>query len=491
MQVRVRIAPTPSGKLHLGTAHTALFNYLFARHHAGQFILRIDDSDPSRCKKEYEEDIIESLKWLGIEWDEGPDIAGPYGPYRQSQRMNIYKKYIDCLLKEGKAYYCYCTPEELTAERKKMEKAKIIPRYSGKCRHLTVKQVESFKKQNRKPAVRLKVPEKMVSFIDPARGKIAVNSADFGDFIIARGDGTALLGMASTIDDIEMKITHAIRGEDYINFVPRQILIYEALGIKPPIFAHLPFVYAADGSKLSKRHGAVAVSDYRKKGYLPEAIFNYLTFLGWSTGDDRDILTKKETIKLFRLEKVNTNAHHFDVNKLKWLNGVYIRNTSDEKLLWLTKPHLDSQLSKIENQQLRKIIPLLKERIFVLSEVKEMIQFLKTPPDCKKELFKGEKVEEQLQQLEDSLKTIKDWQKSRLFEAIKGVFGEGNYDKKEFYPNLYLAIEGRPTGLPVFESMEILGKAETLKRLKKTLNLVATTPCHSGVPTPCHSGAKR
>lgn len=466
MKVRVRIAPTPSGKLHLGTAHTALFNYLFAQHAKGKFILRIDDSDPKRCNKEYEKDIVESLRWLGIDWDEGVDVGGPYGPYRQSERMGRYKPYIERLLKEGKAYYCYCTPEELAKEREGMEAKKITPRYSGKCRNLTPVQQEKYKKQGRKPAIRLKVTKKIVSFTDPARGKITVNATDIGDFIIARGDGTALLGMAATIDDIEMKITHTIRGEDYINFVPRQILIFEALDFKPPIFAHLPFVYAQDGSKLSKRHGATAVSDYRKLGYLPEAIFNYLTLLGWSPGDDREILTKEETIKLFTLERVNTNPHRFDFNKLNWINGVYIRNTSDEKLA----QYIENLKLKMKNSKLNKVVPLLKERISRLSEAEEMIAFFSETPKYDKGLFRGDRVREELEGVYMVAEDIKDWRSQEIYKKFKEIFKQGGYDKKEFYVNLYVAIEGKPAGLPLFESMEILGKEESLKRLKKAIN---------------------
>ena len=399
MKVRVRIAPTPSGKLHLGTAHTALFNYLFARHNKGKFILRIDDSDPKRSKKEFEEDIIKSLKWLGFDWDEGPDIGGPYEPYRQSQRMDHYKPYIEKLLQKGTAYYCYCTQEELAEEKKRLQKENKRIVYSGKCSQLNQEQIANFNKQGRKPAVRLRVPRKIVSFIDPARGKISVNTNEFGDFIIARSDSSALLVLAITIDDLEMKITHAIRGEDYLNIVPKQIVIYEALGIEPPIFAHLPFVYAQDGSKLSKRHGATSVSEFKQMGYLPEAIFNYLVLLGWSSGDDRDILSKKEIIKLFTLEKVNTNSHRFDINKLNYINGAYIRNMVDKKLLQLIKQYSNIQLPISSFQ---KIVPLVKERIVKLADIDSLIDFfVKDIPYDKELLLKKADIQLVKKQLEN------------------------------------------------------------------------------------------
>ncbi len=473
MTVRVRIAPTPSGKLHLGTAHTALFNYLFSKHHKGKFILRIDDSDPKRCKKEYEKDILTSLKWLGVNWDEGPDIGGPYGPYRQSERMDNYWPYVEKLLKKKKAYFCYCTPKELAIERQRMEKAGKAPRYSGKCRHLSKKQIDNYKKEGRKPAVRLKVAKRKVSFVDPARERITVDAADFGDFIIARGDKTALLGLATTIDDIQMKITHTIRGEDYLNFVPRQILIYEALGFEPPVFAHLPFVYAPDGSKLSKRHGATAVSDYQKMGYLPEAVFNYLTLLGWSVGDDREVLSKEETIKIFNLKRVNTNPYRFDFNKLKWINGVYIRKTSDAKLLQLVKQYASCQPAcrqgRLPVASCQKIIPLLKERITKLSEIDELVKFFIKMPDYNKKLFKGTRVKEELKEILKILTLSTDWKTKKIYKKVKELCQKGAYNKKEFYVNLYIAIEGKGKGLPVFESMEILGKKEVLSRLNKAL----------------------
>ena len=474
MNIRVRIAPTPSGKLHLGTSHTALFNWLFSQHNKGRFVLRIDDSDPKRCKKEYEQDILASLKWLGLNWDEGPDIGGPYGPYRQSERMDHYWPYVEKLLKEKKAYYCYCTPEELDKERKKITKTGKAPKYSGKCRNLTEKQIKEYQKQGRKPAVRLIAANKKVSFTDPARGKITVDANDFGDFIIARADKTALLMLAATVDDIEMKITHTIRGEDYINFVPRQILLFEALGVKPPTFAHLPFVYAQDGSKLSKRHGAVAVSDYRKMGYLPEAIFNYLVLLGWSPGDDREILSKNEIIKLFSLEKVNTNPHRFDFNKLKWINGVYIRKKDDKKLLQLIKPHIKSSKLKAQSSKLLKIIPLIKERIFTLKDADYLIEFFaKDIKYDKKLLFsKGgneQLVKNQLEKAFNQLKNIKNWSLENITKTMQTLCTSNNWKPSQFFMALRVAVTGKTITPPLFESMEILDKEKTLHKIKIAL----------------------
>jgi len=389
--------------------------------------------------------------------------------------MNRYWPYVEKLLKENKAYYCYCTPEELEKERKKMRKEGKVPHYSGKCRNLSEKEIEKFEKDGRKPAVRLKIPRKIVSFKDPARGKISVDSSEFGDIIIARSDKTALLILASTIDDIEMKITHTIRGEDYLNFVPRQILIYEALDYEPPVFAHLPFVYAQDGTKLSKRHGATAVSDFRKLGYLPDAIFNYLALLGWSPKDDREILNKREIIKLFKLKDVNTNAYKFDIDKLDHINSVYIKKAEEEKLIQLIKECLKNPKFNVLSSKLSKILPLLRERISKLSEVPALVEFFVkdikyNPKVLLDDGADKDDLKSQLSAVKGQLSKLDDWNSDEIYKIVKKVFKSGEYNKKYFWKNLYLAIEGKETGLPLFESMEILGKEKSLQRLKDAIN---------------------
>jgi nondiscriminating glutamyl-tRNA synthetase len=472
LQVRVRMAPTPSGLLHLGTAHTALFNWLFARHHRGKFILRIDDTDPKRYKKEYEGDILKNLRWLGFTWDEGPDIGGPYEPYRQSERMGRYWKYVERLLQGGKAYYCYCSPEELEAERKGMLAKGIAPKYSGKCRNLTKEQVKKFKKENRKAAVRLKVNPGEVSFVDPSRGKITVWAEDIGDFIIARGDKTALLVTAATVDDLEMKITHTIRGEDYINFVPRQILLYQALGEKPPVFAHLPFIYGPDGTKLSKRHGAVAVSDYRKQGYLPEALVNYLVLLGWSPKDDREILDIEEVIRLFDLKDVRDAGPRFDFEKLNWLNGQYVRKLSTKDLAERLKSFIPRGWPL---DLVRKIIPLEQERIVKLADFAKLADFFfKDRLDFDRKLLiqEGKTREETREVLEGAwgqLKETAKWQAKSL-EFLMRSFAKGrDWTTKDLFMTLRIIITGKTATPPLFETMEILGRNKTVERIKEAI----------------------
>lgn len=476
VQVRVRMAPTPSGLLHLGSAHTALFNWLFAKHHQGKFILRIDDSDPKRCEKKCEKDILESLKWLGINWDEGPDIGGPYGPYRQSERMDHYWQYVEKLFKKGKAYYCYCTPDELEKERKKMLAKGMAPKYSGKCRHLTEKQIEEWRKKGRKGAVRLKVDPGDISFTDPSRGKITVKGEDIGDFIIARGDKTALLVTAATIDDIEMKITHTIRGEDYLNFVPRQILLYQALGFKPPVFGHLAFIYGPDGAKLSKRHGSIAISDFRKDGFLSEALVNYLVLLGWSPKDDREILDVKEVIKLFDLKDVRDAGPRFDINKLKWINAVYIRQKPKKELVRLIEPFAPQGMSI---DLINQTIPLVRERMTKLSEYHDLVEFLvkemKYPGNLLVQKGKTKKETKELllavsQQV--SAITERAWKHKNLEKICCDLAEKTGWKNRDFFMTLRVAVTGKTITPPLLESMALLGRKTTLLRLQKALKML-------------------
>jgi len=468
------MAPTPSGFLHLGTAHTALFNWLFARHHQGKFILRIDDTDPKRYKKEYEEDIIDSLRWLGINWDEGPDIGGKYGPYRQSERMSHYWPYIKRLLKEEKAYYCFCSPRELKEKREKMVARGVAPKYSGKCRNLTTEQVKELIKKGKKPAIRLKIHPGEVSFVDPSRGRITVRAQDIGDFIIARGDKTALLVAATTIDDIEMKITHTIRGEDYLNFVPRQILLYKALEIEPPVFAHLTFIYGPDGTKLSKRHGSTSVSDYRRQGYLPEALVNYLVLLGWSPKDDREILNLKEIIRLFDLKNVRDAGPRFDFKKLDWMNGMYIRERSDKELVQLISQFAPEGLSK---KLVVATAPLVKERIKKLGDYAEMVDFLvkKKKVDLDELIPKkksGKETEAILGLIfEEMTKFSKSqWLAEKMEKKMLKAADGTDWKRGDFFQAFRVAVTGKKISPPLFESMVLLGREETLARLKTVIN---------------------
>lgn len=339
-EVRVRIAPSPTGPLHIGTARTALFNYLFAKKYKGSFILRIEDTDVERSKKEFERDIMENLRWLGIEWDEGPDVGGNFGPYRQSERREIYKKYLTKLLQEGKAYYCFCTKEELEAEKQYLLSIGQPPVYSGKCANLPKEKVKEFLDQKKPSVIRFKTPIKKVVFEDLIRGKIEIDSALIGDIVIAKDLENPLYNFACVIDDFEMKITHVIRGEDHLSNTPKQILIQEALGFPSPKYAHLPLILGPDRSKLSKRHGATSIAEYKKQGFLPEALVNFIAFLGWHPETERYIYSMAGLIKDFSLERIQKSGAVFNIKRLEFLNGFYIRQKSVDKLTELCLPYL-------------------------------------------------------------------------------------------------------------------------------------------------------
>jgi len=463
-KIRCRVAPSPTGNLHLGTAHTALFNYLFAKHNLGDFILRIDDSDSERSKKEFETDIKISLKWLGITWDEGPDIGGLYGPYRQSERGSIYKKYLDRLLKEEKAYYCYCSKEELDKERQEMEVKKIASKYSGKCRNLTDNEKKKFEHEGRKGAIRLINANKKVSFVDLIRGEITVDTSLFGDFVIARSDGSSLLNFAATVDDIEMKITHTIRGEDFINMVPRQLLIFEALGIKSPEFAHLSFLYAPDKTKLSKRHGATSISEYRNMGYLPEAMINYLGILGYSMSDGREFFSLADLIEDFDIKRVQKGMPIFNIDKLNWYNGNYIRKSQISNLKSQIWEFYDK---KYPQDLVEKTIPLIQERIKKLSDYLPLCEFFFKKPTSYEVDVTDKK--ELLGEIAGRLERLTDWKADLIGKEMQDLCTKLGMKTGDFFMTLRVAVTGKKISPPLNESMEILGKEEVIKRLRSIL----------------------
>src|SRR4030042_5955618 len=339
-EIKTRIAPSPTGFLHIGLARTALFNYLFSKQNNGGFVLRIEDTDVQRSIHRFEKDIIEGLKWLGIEWSEGPDIGGNFGPYRQSERQEIYKKYIEKLLNDNLAYHCFCSEEELEAQRQYQMSIGQSPKYNGKCRQLSEKEVKKNFDEGKKSVIRFKVPAKKVIFHDLIRGKIEFDSALIGDIVIAKDLSYPLYNFVVAVDDYEMKITYVIRGEDHLSNTPKQILIQEALSFPQPKYAHLPLILGPGRAKLSKRDGAIAISEYKKDGYLPEALVNFISFLGWNPGTEREIYSMPSLIKEFSLERVQKGGAVFNIKRLDFLNGFYIRQKSVKKLTEICLPYL-------------------------------------------------------------------------------------------------------------------------------------------------------
>ena len=339
-EVRTRFAPAPTGFLHIGAARTALFNYLFAKKHKGFFILRIEDTDIERSEPKYEKDILESLKWLGIEWDEGPDIDGGYGPYRQSKRLKIYTQYLEKLLAENKAYYCFCSEEELEDQRQYRLSIGEAPRYSGKCADLSKEEVEKLRAAGKPTVIRFRVPAKKIEFNDLIREKLEFETSLIGDIVIAKNLTTPLYNFACVVDDFENKISHVIRGEEHISNTPKQILLQEALNFPSPQYVHLPIILAPDRTKLSKRHGATGTLEYKEEGYLPEALVNFMAFLGWNPGGEREIYSMPSLIKEFSIERVQKGGAIFNIKRLDFLNSFYIRQRSVEKLTELCLPYL-------------------------------------------------------------------------------------------------------------------------------------------------------
>lgn len=471
--VRVRIAPSPTGYLHVGTAHTALFNWLFARHNKGKFILRIEDTDILRSSKEYEENIIDGLKWLGLHWDEGP--------YYQTQRLELYKKYAEELLKRGLAYYCYCTPEELEERRKEALAQKKPPRYDRKCLYLSDEEKARYEREGRKPAIRLLVPEGKTVFNDIIRGEIEFNNEDIGDFVIMKSDGIPTYNFAVVIDDYTMGITHVIRGEDHISNTPKQLFIYNAFGWTPPEFAHLPLLLGPDRSKLSKRHGVTSVSEYRKMGYLPQALVNYLALLGWTPEENKEIYTIDELIELFDLRKVTKNPGIFDITKLEWINTQHIRKLSIEELSELTFPFLrEAEWFKEEffdKNYYNKVLTLLQERLKTLAQIKDyadyfFVEDLDYDIDTVKKVCKHPDTHLYLEKIKEEWNKIDEFTATNLEIALKNLAEQNQIPTKNLVHPIRVALTNKTVGPGLYEIAEVLGKDRTIKRIDKFINFL-------------------
>lgn len=463
MDVRVRMAPSPTGDLHLGTAYGTLWPYLFARHNRGIFILRIEDTDRERSTKQFEDNIISGLKWLGFEWDEGP--------YHQMDRINLYQKASDKLLKEDKAYLCFCTKEELDQERK-VQAANSLPQvYSGKCRNLTTKEAEEKKKAGASYIVRYKLPEGrgQVEFEDLIHGKISFDSKLLGDMVIMRQNGIPLYNFAVVIDDADMRITHVIRGDDHISNTPKQILIFEALGINIPQFVHYPVVLNQDRiGKLSKRTGSTSIEEYKKDGFLPEALLNYLALLGWSPPNDKEIWSLSELIEAFDIKDVNKSPGAWDEQKLEWINGEYIRKMSDEELTKALEEFLVDHPAK---ERIAPVVPLIKERIKKLSDFVPLTDFLWEAPEYEEEVFQKLNIKNQSEVLKKILGKMEEMKKpwnADIFERTFRKLAEDlGLSATQVFQLIRVAISGQIVTPPLFECIKILGEQEAIKRIER------------------------
>ncbi len=470
--VRVRFAPSPTGYLHLGSVRTALYNWLFARHYQGKFILRIEDTDELRSTKEAEEIILEGLGWLGLDWDEGP--------YFQMQRLEIYKNYAQQLLNEDKAYYCYCSPEELEDIRQSALAEKKPPKYDGRCRYLTEEEKKEYETQGRKPVTRFKTAKKgETKFTDLVHGEVKFENILLDDFVLLKANGVPTYNYAVVIDDHLMKISHVLRGDDHISNTPRQILLYQAFGWEPPQFAHFPMILGLDHGKLSKRHGAVSVVEYKHQGYLPEALLNYLALLGWGTTESEEIFPLEELIKKFSLERCGKAAAVFDPQKLLWINGLYIREMPVEELYpyaleELKKAGLVSDTPDEETREyIKKALSLEQEKIKLLADIPYLLEFfLKEDIVYREEavnrVLRKEKVKQILDDLEQLLNKEENFSADYLEEIVRRYCQEKNLSTKEVFHPLRVAVSGRTEGPCLFQMLELLGKERVLKRIKRT-----------------------
>lgn len=474
-RVRARFAPSPTGLLHIGNVHTALFTWLFVRHHNGDFVLRIEDTDRERSTDEYEQLILEDLSWLGLDWDEGVDIGGPYAPYRQTERMDIYREYAKLLLDQGWAYQCFCTPEELAADRAESTAQGGPPRYSGRCRNLTEAEREAFIASGRQPVLRFKTPKGEVVVVkDLLRGEISFNTDDLDDFVLVRSNGIPLYNFAVAIDDLTMKITHIVRADEHISNTPRQLLIYQALGAEPPEFAHVSMLLGPDRSKLSKRHGATSLREYKEKGYLPEAIFNYLATLGWSLPDNREIADREEFIRLFDLSRVSRSPAIYDPEKAAWMNGVYLRQANLADLSKLALPYLReagliSDAEAVDRDWLQRVVDLGREGISCLSELPAAIElFFTSQPEYDQQavaILSNDGVREILLRFRQSIAEWNDFNPEAIREAMKQVPREMGLGLGKAFKPLRVALTGKASGPELYHIISLFGREKVLARL--------------------------
>jgi glutamyl-tRNA synthetase len=468
-KVRVRFAPSPTGYPHLGNIRTALFNWLFARHNGGTFILRIEDTDVARTVQGATEAIMDGLRWLGLDWNEGP--------YFQSQRLDSYRRMADQLVREDKAYLCYCSPQRLEGMRQEQMKRKQPPGYDRQCRNLTSKEKAEMEVHCITPVVRFKSPtEGQTSFHDLLRGNIVFENSTLDDFILLKSDGYPTYHLANIVDDHLMEITHVLRADEWLSSTPRHVLLYQALGWQPPQLAHLPMILGPDKAKLSKRHGAAAITEYRDQGYLPEGLFNFLALLGWSLDDKTELLSKQEIVKHFSLERISTTAAVFNREKLDWMNGVYIRGLSMEEFCRRSLPFLEKDLPTevkrpLDADYLRRIMPLVQGRAKTLAEVPQLTEFFFVDNmEYDASLLSGKLGrEEMLKALQISLaklEALSNWNTASLESILRPLAEELELKTGVFFGLLRVAVTGRTASPPLFETMEVLGKERCMARLK-------------------------
>ena len=490
---RVRIAPSPTGPLHIGTARTALFNYLHARHVGGTFILRLEDTDQVRSTIGYEQDILDGLHWLGLDWDEGPEVAGevargPHGPYRQMERLPSYAEAATKLLAEDRVYPCYCTPEELAEERARQEAAKLPPRYSGRCSRLTTEERAAFEAEGRRGALRFRVGEGVVAFDDIVRGRVEIDVSNLGgDFVIVRNDGSPLYHFTVVVDDAAMGITHVIRGEDHLSNTPKHILLFRALGHEVPQFAHLPLILNPDRTKMSKRKSQTAMADYIGQGFIREALVNYLALLGWSTGTEEEILTIDELVERFEIGDVHKGGAVFDRERLEWLNGQWIRRLAPDDLVERLRPFLASELDagRIDrlpaDEEVRAILPVVQDRLPTLGAVGDLVGFLwierleVAPEALVPKRWDAGTTADGLAAARETVAAVTPvtWEADELEPPLRALAEARGWKAGDLFMAIRVAVTGRTATPPLFDTLVALGRDRTLERLDSAIASLA------------------
>ncbi len=480
-QVRVRFAPSPTGLLHVGNARTALFNFLFARQMRGTYILRLEDTDAERSTAEAEKAILEDLRWLGLDWDEGPDQGpdrnGNFGPYRQSERLEVYRRYAQDILEKGQAYRCYCTPEELEEKRQRFLARGIPPKYDGRCRHLIPEEERSFIEAGRPASLRFWVQARRIDFEDLVKGRMSFDGHGIGDFTLLRSDGTATYNFAVVVDDALMQVTHVIRGEDHLTNTPRQILLYQTLGFTLPKFAHLSMILGPDRSPLSKRHGATSVAHFREEGILAEALANYLALLGWSAEDAQEIFSLEELARKFSLGRVSRSSAVFDAEKLKWVNRAHLKKITGRKALELAHPFLKKAGVATEQKSeewLTSALEAVWGEVNTLSELAEPLKFLfdenwEPEPEVKK-IFTQEQNRKVVQGLVQELQGVEEITQENYKRIISAVGKRVGLSGKNLYLPLRAALTGKTRGPELEKIFLLLGKKGVLRRADSILS---------------------
>ncbi len=477
--MRLRFAPSPTGYLHVGSARTAIYNWLLARNSGGSYILRIEDTDLSRNTDEAIDAIMDDLRWLGLDWDEGPEVGGDPWPYRQTGRSTLYFNATRRLLDEGKAYRCFCLPEELAERRERAMAEGRSPMYDRRCRSISEEQAKTMEKEGKPFALRFQVPGGETSFTDLIKGEVSFNNQDIEDFVLLRNDGSPTYNLAVVVDDLDMRISHVVRGDDHLSNTPKQILLYHALDEEEPAFAHMSLIVGDDGKPLSKRHGSVAIERFRDLGFLPETMINYLALLGWSLDDSTTLIDRDTLVKSFTLERVSPKPVMWDNEKLIWMNSQYIMALSDEELALRVSPFLVREGLIDEGDEaaqavLMRAAPLIRERIKTLNEALPLLEFLFREVGVEEhslDMLRGEENQGILRETGKTILEIKDFKAGGIEEALRSMADSMGLKPRKAFQPVRVAITGSKVSPPLFESMELLGRERCLQRIARAIEI--------------------